>query len=118
MLIVPGLQPLQQTRHSRELGRRVEQLVRDYQREHPDVTEGDVRTALAQLTSETASPDALRRKRVLAVAVGALTVGAFTAMASTGGDLFENNRLLFPIIGVVAAVAGVAIAVIRMAQRN
>ena len=118
MLIVPGLQPLQQTRHSRELGRRVEQLVRDYQREHPDVTEGDVRTALAQLTSETASPDALRRKRVLAVAVGALTVGAFTAMASTGGDLFENNRLLFPIIGVVAAVAGVAIAVIRMVQRS
>ena len=118
MLIVPGLQPLQQTRHSRELGRRVEQLVRDYQRENPDVTEGDVRTALAQLTSDTSSPDTLRRKRVLAMVMAALTVGAFTAMASTGGALFENNGMLFPIIGVVAAVCGVAFAVIRMVQRN
>ena len=118
MLIVPGLPPLQQTRHSRELGRRVEQLVRDYQRENPGVTEGDVRTALAQLTAETPSPDALRRKRVLAVVISALTVGAFTAMASTGGDLFENNRMLFPIIGVIAVVGGVAIAAIRMVHRN
>ena len=116
MLIVPGLPPLQQTRHSRELGRRVEQLVRDYQRANPDVTEGDVRTALAQLASGTESPDAQRRKRVLAIAIGALTVGAFTAMASTGGDLFENNRMLFPIIGVIAAVAGVAIAAIRLTR--
>jgi hypothetical protein len=114
MLIVPGLPPLQQTRHSRELGRRVEQLVRDYQRENPDVTEGDVRTALSQLTSDTPSPDVARRKRVLAGVIAALLVGAFTAMASTGGELFQNNRMLFPIIGVFAAVAGVAIAAIRL----
>jgi len=118
MLIVPGLQPLQQTRHSRELGRRVEQLVRDYQREHPDVTEGDVRTALAQLTSQTTSPDAVRRKRILAVAITTLTAGAFAAMASTGGTLFENNRMLFPIIGVIAAIGGVAIAAIRFSRRD
>lgn len=118
MLIVPGLPPQQQTRHSRELGRRVGQLVRDYQRENPDVTEGDVRTALASLATGTPSEEGLRRKRVLSVAIGALTVGAFTAMASTGGELLENNRMLFPIIGVVAAVCGVAIAVIRMGQRH
>ena len=119
MLIVPGLPPLQQTRHSRELGRRVEQLVRDYQRENPDVTEGDVRTALAQLTSSDApSADALRRKRVLAGVIAALGVGVFTAMASTGGELFQNNRMLLPIIGGVAAVAGVAMAALRLTRRD
>lgn len=116
MLIVPGLPPLQQTRHSRELGRRVEQLVRDYQRENPDVTEGDVRTALAQFTSDTPSPDVARRRRLLAGVIGALMVGAFTAMASTNGDLFANNRMLLPIIGVIAAVGGVAIAAIRLSR--
>ena len=118
MLIIPGLPPLQQTRHSRELGKRVEQLVRDYQREHPDVTEGDVRAAFAQLTSsDPPSTDVLRRKRVLAGVVAALAVGAFTAMASTGGTLFENNKTLLPIIGVIAAVCGVAIAAFRISRR-
>ena len=116
MLIVPGLPPLQQTRHSRELGRRVEQLVRDYQRENPEVTEGDVRTALAQLTSATPSPGDLRRKRMLAVAVTALSAGAFAAMAATGGNLFENNKALMPIIGVIAAVGGIMIAAVRLTR--
>jgi hypothetical protein len=118
MLMIPGLPPLQQTRHSRELGRRVEQLVRDYQREHPDVSEGDVRAALAQLTSsDPPSTDIHRRKRVLAGVIAAIAVGAFTAMASSGGDLFANNKTLLPIIGVIAAVFGVAIAAIRLSRR-
>ena len=118
MLIIPGLPPLQQTRHSRELGRRVEQLVRDYQREHPDVTEGDVRTALAQLSSGEPSVDVVRRKRVLAVALATLMAGAFAAMASTGGEFFANNPMIFRIIGVVAAVCGVVIAAVRLSRRD
>lgn len=118
MLIVPGLPPMQQTRHSRELGRKVEQLVRDYQREHPDVTEGDVRTALAQLSSGGASPDGLRRKRVLVGVIGGLTAAAFAAMASTGGRGFENSTMTFRIIGVVVAVCAVALLAIRLARRD
>jgi hypothetical protein len=117
MLIIPGAPPLQQTRHSRELGRRVEQLVRDYQREHPDVTEGDVRAALAQLSSGGPSPETLRRKRAMVIVIGALTAGAFTAMASTGGNLFADNKTLLPIIGVIAAVFGVVIAAFRLSRR-
>ena len=118
MLIIPGLPPLQQTRHSRELGRRVEQLVRDYQREHPDVSEGDVRTALAQLSSGEPSVNLARRKRALGAVIAALMVGAFGAMASTGGEFFANNPMIFRIIGVVAAVCGVAIAAVRLSRRD
>ena len=37
--------------------------------------------------------------------------------ATTGGNLFENNKMLMPIIGVIAAVCGVAIAAIRLTRR-
>ena len=46
MIIVPGLPPLQETRHSRELSRRIDDAVRDYQRTNPDMTDAEVRTAL------------------------------------------------------------------------
>ena len=117
MIIIPGNPPLQQTRHSSELGRRVEQLVRDYQREHPDVTEGDVRTALAQLTSELPQ-DNLRRNRVLGAVLAALGAGLFGIMASTGGQGFANNPMVFKIVGVAAAVLGVTFAAIRIARRS
>jgi hypothetical protein len=117
MIIAPGLPPLQQTRHSRELGRRVEQLVRDYQREHPDVSEGDVRAALAQLMS-TESSEAYRRQRVLRVMIAALVAVGFGVIAASGGGRFENNQMVFRIIGLVAAVGGLAFAAIRMARRG
>ena len=118
MLIVPGLPPLQQTRHSRELGRKVEQLVRDYQRENPDVTESDVRSALAQLTQAGEAPEAIRRRRVLGAVIGALAVGAFTAMASTGGSAFENNTMVWRIVGAVVAFGAVVFAAVRLARRS
>ena len=49
MIIVPGSPPLQETRHSRELSRRIEDAVRDYQRANPEMTDAEVRTALLQL---------------------------------------------------------------------
>ena len=118
MIIVPGLPPLQQTRHSRELGKRVEQLVRDYQRENPDVTEGDVRTAMAQLSSGGPSSDTLRRKRALLAVVGGLTAAGFGMMASTGGKGFENNPLTFRIIGLIAGVCAVVFVAISLARRD
>ena len=118
MLIVPGLPPLQDTRHSRELGRKVEQLVRDYQRENPDVTEGDVRSALAHLTQGGESSEVIRRRRILGTVIAALTVGAFTAMASTGGELFENNTMVWRIVGAGVALCAVLFAVIRTVRRS
>jgi hypothetical protein len=117
MIIAPGLPPVQETRHSRELSRKIDQVVRDYQRDHPDASLTDVRIALMQMTPGGDSPDVVRRRRVLGVVMGALVAGAFGAMATTGGGRFEGNTTTWQIIGVAAAAIGVAIAAIRIIRR-
>lgn len=117
MIIVPGLPPLQQTRHSRELGRKIEQLVRDYQREHPDVKESDVRAAVSQLATGE-SPETTRRKRILGAVMATLLAGAFAAMAASGGGRFENNTTVWRIIGAVVAVVALGLAAVRMARKD
>jgi len=119
MLIVPGRPPLQQTSNSRELGRRVEQVIRDFQRDHPEMTEAEVRAALAQSTPGDA-PEVVRRKRVLGIAIAMIGVGVFTFMASTGGGARINSGTggAWQIIGVVAAIVAVAFTVIRLARRG
>ena len=116
MIIVPGLPPLQETRHSRELKKRVDEVVRDYQRDHPDMKEAEVRTALMQSAPGGVSPDVARRNRILAISVAAALVGAFTASANARGNFNSQTWLL--ILGVVAAVGGVAFAAIRLARRD
>jgi hypothetical protein len=118
MIIVPGLPPLQQTRHSRELGRKIEQLVRDYQREHPDVKESDVRAAVSQLASGGESLETIRRKRILGVVMATLMAGAFAAMAASGGGQFENNTAVWRVIGVVVAVVALGLTAVRMARKD
>ena len=116
MIIVPGLPPLQETRHSRELNKRVDEVVRAYRRDHPDMTEAEVRTALMKSAPGGVSADVERRRRFAAIGVGAALVGAFTATASAGGNF--NSQTWMLIIGVMAAVGGVAIAAIRLARRD
>ena len=116
MIIVPGLPPLQETRHSRELSRRVDDAVRDYRRDNPDVTEADVRTALLKSAPAGDAPELVRRRRIVAVALMAAAVGVFTATASAGGKFTGPAWMV--ILGVVAVVAAVAIAAIRIAQRD
>ncbi|HEX6316356.1 MAG TPA: hypothetical protein VFZ73_15910 [Gemmatimonadaceae bacterium] len=111
MMIIPGGSPLHETRHSRELGRQLDDVVREYQRANPDVTDAEVRTALLRL-----APYSYRR-RVLAVMVGALMAVAFGVMASTGGGRYAPGTLGWRILGIMAAVAGVTIAAIRFARR-
>jgi hypothetical protein len=118
MIIVPWAPPLHHTRHSRELGKKIEQLVREYQRDHPDVKESDVRAALSQLAASGEPPETTRRKRALGVVIATLLAGSFAAMASTaGGQPFNNDSMLWIVVGVVAAVCGIAIAVIRTVRR-
>ena len=116
MIIVPGIPPLQETRHSRELNRRVDQVVRDYQREHPDMTEAEVRTALMKSAPGGVPPEAERRRKIVAAAFMAAVIGAFTAVASAGGTF--DGPLWVTIVVILAAVAGIAIAAIRLARRD
>ena len=119
MIFVPALHAQHSTHHSRELSRRIEQVVRDYQRDNPDASPSDIRIALAQLMPAGLSPEVLRRKQALAAVIAALGVGAFTFMSSTGGTgRFQDSTMTWWIIGGVAALLGVTIAIIRMARRS
>lgn len=115
MIIVPGAPAVQETRHSRELGRRIEQVVREYQRDNPDVSLSDVRLALMQRTPGGDAPDVVRRRRAAGLAVGAMMAGVFAYAAASGGRL---DTLSWRIIGAVAALAGVTIALIWTVRRN
>ena len=117
MIIVPGPQPLTETRHSRELADRIRRTVRDYQREHPDVAESDVRTALLQTTPGDSSPDVTRRRKIVGAALGAACAVGFGVMASTGGGR-ALTTVAWPVVGAIAAALGVAIAVMRFTQRD
>ena len=116
MIIIPAHSSRVETRHSRELNRRVDDVIRDYRRDHPDVTDADVSTALLRSAPGGVSRDVARRKRVAAVGVSAALVGAFTAISSSGGQF--NSQTWMLILAVVAGVGGVAIAAIRLARRD
>jgi hypothetical protein len=116
MIIVPGATQVHETRHSRELGRRIEQVVRDYQRDHPDATLSDVRIALMQRTPGGDSPDVLRRRRVLGAVIGALGVGAFTTLAANGGRFEPSSQGWM--IGIAAAILGVMVVALKIARRS
>ena len=116
MIIVPGIPPLQETRNSRELNRRVEEAIRDYRRDHPEVTEAEVRVALMQSTPGSDAPGVVRRKKAVMVGVAAAAVGAFTAISSSGGKF--NNQTWVLVCGIVAAAAAVAFVIIRLARRD
>jgi hypothetical protein len=65
MMIFPGrTQVSAPTHHSRELGRRVEQVVRDYQRDNSDLTADEIRTALLHSTEVYEDESALTRLRL------------------------------------------------------
>lgn len=119
MIIVPGSLQVEETRHSRELGRRIDQVVRDYQRDNPDASLSDVRIALMQMTPGGDPPAVARRKGALATAIALVGTGVFTFMASTGGgSRFDNNTMMWWIIVGLAALVGVTIAVIRTIRRS
>lgn len=119
MIIVPGrtYEPMV-TRHSRELSRRVEQVVREYQSQNDDVSDEELRSALQLATRATAGEDSLlRKKRIMvgAVAAGTAMVGAMVAASSrTRGP---NDMIWLVVVGVVAVI-GVAFAVIRTVRRS
>lgn len=101
-----------QTKHSRELGRRVEHLIREYQREYPEMTEDEIRAALAR-SSVTGNDVAPAVRRVLGVSVGVLAMlvaGIFAAVSSSGARSGAGGgALTWAIVaGLIVVLAGVA----------
>jgi hypothetical protein len=118
MIIIPDRpEPPPQTPHSRELARRVEQEVRDYKRQHPELTEDEVRSALMQSTPAGDSTNFMVRKRIAALVIGAAVAGALGVMASNSGGNVAGINFGWKIVGVCAAVLAVAIA-IRIVRRT
>jgi len=117
---MPGLLPLQapsQTRLSRELGKRIDNLVLDYKRQNPELTDAEVRAALLQSAPADDSPEVIRRRRAFAVGVTAAIVGAFVAVGSNAGKLPGVGET-WTIVGVVAMVGVAAIAGFVRARRD
>jgi hypothetical protein len=124
MLIIPAPHPTQAaTRHSRELGKRVEQLVRDYRREHPELTDDEIRAALAQssLVSDDADQERQQRgKAMVAIALALGIAGLVAALvlgraAETGGGAGSGS---WPVVSIIVAVLVVALAVVRVVSRR
>ena len=107
------------TRYSRELGQRFDETVREFKRQHPDLTDADVRTALATSLKQAGSPEDEARPRRLAF-VTLLAIGlAFIGVALSGGNPGQDSEgMALMIMGIVVAAAGVAVAVIRLSRRD
>jgi hypothetical protein len=106
------------TRHSRELGQRFDEVVREYRREHSDLSAGDVRTALmTSLQRAGSAEDEARQRRVAILTVVAIVV-AFIGAAVLNGQTIGGRAISIRVLGIVATVAAVAFAAIRFARRD
>lgn len=119
MFFMAGLPPMQApspTRRSRELGKRIDELVLDYRRQNPELTDAEIRAALVQSAPPGDSVD-VRRRRAFAVGVTAAIVGAFVAVGSNSGKLPIAGET-WGMVGIVAAIGIGAIALIVRARRE
>ena len=124
MMIFPGRTPVAApTHHSRELGRRVEQVVRDYQRENSDLTAEEIRTALLHSTENYEDEGALTRRRLRAIltVVAAAVIAGVAVMTDSGvrgGNGSSSGGTVWMVVaGAIAAVA-IVIGVLRGVNRR
>jgi hypothetical protein len=117
MFMVPFAAPLPHTRHSRELAKHVEQLVRDYRRDHPELTEAEIHTALMQSLPAGASPEAVRRRIAMGIGLAAAVIGAFVAIASNAGRM-PIDLEPWKVVGIVATICVGVVAVLVRARQS
>jgi len=95
----------------RELSRRIEQLITDFQREYP-MTPAEIRQALLHAAGAVGGH---RPRLAVALAAGvAAAVGLGVFVARRAGGTGEGGAMpLLVLIGVMAAMAGVVLAIRR-----
>lgn len=124
MMIFPGrTQVPAPTHHSRELGRRVEQVVRDYQRENSDLTTEEIRTALLHSTEGYQDEGALTGWRLRAILTGVAAaviagVAVMTESSTRGGGGAGNADIAWKIVAGVVAALAIVFAVLRVVNRR
>jgi hypothetical protein len=95
----------------RELSQRIRQLISDFQREYP-MTPAEIRQALAHAASSAGGD---RRPLVAVMAVGVAAALGVTLFASRAGGSGGGNASMpvFILVGVLAAMAGLVLAIRR-----
>lgn len=124
MMIFPVRTPAAApTRHSRELSRRVEQVVRDYQRENSDLTTEEIRTALLHSTEGYEDEGALTGRRlraILAIVAAAVIAGVavMTESGTRGGGGAESADIMWKVVAGVIAALAIVMVVVRNVNRR
>ena len=117
MYIVPGLNaPEPQTARSRELGGRIEQAIRDFQREHPELTRREIRAALSH-SMTLAGQDGLQKRRLVSLAVGGGAAAIGAVMAVSGSIAPVSSNVVWIVVAAIVGIGGLAIALMRMTNR-
>ncbi len=116
-----------QTRHSRALSQRVDQVIRDYKRDNPELREDEIRAALAQSSPVTGDEGGdARRRRITAIALaGAVALGAGIlgtlragdGVAAGSGAAAAPGQSVWAIVPIVVAVAAAIVGMIVRARR-
>ena len=104
------------TARSRELGKRIDDLVRDFKRDHPDVTDDELRSALLH-SAPNGRPDPTNARRSMAI-LGATAAVVAGGIALIQGSTRPGGGGAWMFIVVAAALAGLAFAVIQFARRD
>ena len=123
-MIFPGRTPVAApTHHSRELGRRVEQAVRDYQRENSDLTDEEIRTALLHSSESYQDEGALtgRRLRAILTVVAAAVIAGVAVMTESGtrgGGGSGSEDIMWKVVAGVIAALAIVFVVLRNVNRR
>lgn len=111
-----------QTHQSRELASRLEETIRQYKRDHPDLRDEEIQMALAQAGPATVDEEAAVRQRRVALAAVAAVLGVFGAVAastvgSSGGGNDAVSSTTWAIVAGAVAVGAMAIVIVRIIRR-
>lgn len=124
MIFVPmqRREALAPTRRSRELESRLEEQIRVFRREQPELTEAEVRAAVQRLAppSDDDGIAPVRRRQVAALGVAAVAAiaGAVVATTRGTGGATGNAEAVVPVIAAVCVALAVVFVVVRFRARD